>query len=513
MPFLWLHSGYMAAIRGSAMARRKAGAAIDLKVEHDLTKGLIDALQCPEGKQQAFLRAKANGLRVRVTANGAKSFVFEAKTAGKTYRKTIGSVTAWTIPEAAVKAMELAKLVKEIDPRELARQQAEEAARQAAEAEAERLRLAKEAEEKARAEAAEQARLAVTLRELWGAYVAERRNFWGEKNLADHFSMVQEGGRPRKRMPGAVTKPGVLAALMPMRLVDLTPAAIEQWASKEAQDRPARVRLALRLLKACLRWAADEAAFSALVNPAAATAKKAREIAGKAAPKDDLLEKGQLKAWFAEVRAIRNPAISACLQTMVLTGCRPGEALSMRWEDVNERWGRIRIRDKVEGYRDIPLTPFVRSLLMALPRRNEWVFSSDRVVSLGKAQARRRARYHEAKGQTPPEGSFVQNSASGRVVEPGIAHRRACAAAGIENLSLHGLRRTYSTLTLWLEIPAGAVAQIQGHKPSATVEKHYVRRPTDMLRVHAEKIEGWFLAEAGIEFDAAAEPTALRVVA
>jgi integrase len=497
------------------MARRKADAPIDLGQTHDLTAGLIAALRCPEGKAQAFLRdSEARGLRVRVTHAGAKSYVFESKVNGKTLRRTIGDATAWTIPAARTEANRLRVLVdNKTDPRELERQQAEEAVQRAAEAEAERLRLAAEQEDRARAEAAEQARLAVTLRELWDAYVAERRQFWGEKNLADHMSMVQEGGRPRKRMPGAVTKPGALAALMPMRLVDLTPAAIEKWAASESADRPARVRLALRLLKACLRWAADEPAFSALVNPAAATAKKAREIAGKAKPKDDLLEKGQLKAWFAEVRAIRNPAISAALQVMVLTGCRPGEALSMRWDDVNEKWGRIRIRDKVEGYRDIPLTPFVRSLLSALPRRNEWVFSSDRVVSLAMAQAKRRQRYHESKGQAAPVGAFVRNSSSGRIVEPGIAHRKACAAAGIENLSLHGLRRTYSTLTQWLEIPAGAVAQIQGHKPSATVEKHYVRRPTDMLRVHAEKIEAWFLAEAGIEFDAAAETSALRVVA
>jgi hypothetical protein len=67
-------------------------------------------------------------------------------------------------------------------------------------------------------------------------------------------------------------------------------------------------------------------------------------------------------------------------------------------------------------------------------------------------------------------------------------------------------------LTEWLEIPAGVVAQLEGHKPSATAEKHYKRRPIDLLRVHAQRIEKWILAEAGIEFDAAAEPTALRVV-
>ena len=35
----------------------------------------------------------------------------------------------------------------------------------------------------------------------------------------------------------------------------------------------------------------------------------------------------------------------------------------------------------------------------------------------------------------------------------------------------------------------GVVAQIQGHKPSALAEKHYRRRPLDLLRV-ARKIEG-----------------------
>jgi len=55
------------------------------------------------------------------------------------------------------------------------------------------------------------------------------------------------------------------------------------------------------------------------------------------------------------------------------------------------------------------------------------------------------------------------------------------------------------------------VAQIQGHKPSATAEKHYKRRPLDLLAVHHKRIEGWILEQAGVTFDAAA-PAGLRVV-
>ena len=80
-------------------------------------------------------------------------------------------------------------------------------------------------------------------------------------------------------------------------------------------------------------------------------------------------------------------------------------------------------------------------------------------------------------------------------------------------LTLHGLRRSFSSLTEWLETPAGVVAQIQGHQPSATSEKHYKVRPLELLRVHHEKIEAWILEQAGIVHVAQAAPGKLRAVA
>jgi hypothetical protein len=56
------------------------------------------------------------------------------------------------------------------------------------------------------------------------------------------------------------------------------------------------------------------------------------------------------------------------------------------------------------------------------------------------------------------------------------------------------------------------VAQLMGHKPSATAEKHYTVRSLDLLRVHHEKIEVWILEQAGIVFDAKAVAGGLRVV-
>jgi intergrase/recombinase len=72
------------------------------------------------------------------------------------------------------------------------------------------------------------------------------------------------------------------------------------------------------------------------------------------------------------------------------------------------------------------------------------------------------------------------------------------------------LRRSFGTLAEWVECPAGVSAQIMGHKPSAIAEKHYRRRPLDLLRQWHVKIEEWILEQAGITFQE--DAPGLRVV-
>ena len=85
------------------------------------------------------------------------------------------------------------------------------------------------------------------------------------------------------------------------------------------------------------------------------------------------------------------------------------------------------------------------------------------------------------------------------IEEPRIQHVKALAAA-LPALSLHGLRRFFGTLSEWVEVPAGIVAQIMGHKPSAIAEKHYIQRELDLLHLWHVKIEAWILEQVGIEF-------------
>lgn len=435
------------------------------------TAGRVSGFKCPPDKKQAFMwDVTAPGLGLRATPAGKPAYVFQSVYQGKDLRITIGSPAAWSIPDAQAKARELQRLIDEgKDPRDLKRDalaaQAEKQAAAAAKVEADKA-------------------AALTVGEVWGDYIEKRRPFWGELHYRDHIDKAKAGGLPSGRRGGGkqLTKPGPLAALMPLALKDLDQTTIERWAADEVKTRPSSARLAWRLLTVFLTWCAEQPEYAALLpdkNPA--KTKKAREALGKPGTKSDVLQREQLAAWFAAVQQIQNPVIAACLQMMLLTGARPGEVLALRWEDVNTQWKGISIRDKVEGTREIPATPYMLHLLAALPRRNEWVFSSP-------------------------------TSASGCLTEPNNPHTRACKAAGLEGLTLHGLRRSFASLTEWLEVPAGVVAQIQGHKPSATAEKHYKVRPLELLRVHHERIETWILEQAGIVFDAKAAPGALRVV-
>jgi integrase len=279
---------------------------------------------------------------------------------------------------------------------------------------------------------------------------------------------MQVGGEPRIRSNKKLTEPGILRPLATVRLVDITPQVVDEWAKEEGARRPTRARSALRLLKAFLFWCKGHPTYKTIISENAAQSKKARERLGKPSVKNDALQREQLASWFAAVKQIGNPVSSAYLQALLLTGSRRNELATLRWEDVDFQWNSLTIRDKVEGTRIIPLTPYVRLLLSLLPRRNGWVFSSPM-------------------------------AASGRLTDPRIAHNQACAVAGLE-MTLHGLRRSFASLCEWIEMPAGIAAQIQGHAPQGVREQHYIRRPLDLLRMWHVKIEAWILEQAGIEF-------------
>lgn len=444
------------------VATWKPSGVLGMANSENFTAGRVAGYECAPGKEQTIYRdAKTPGLALRVTAAGAKSYIFESKLNGKNIRLTIGDVRTWAVGDAQGEATRLKAMVNQgIDPREYKAEQATktEAKRQHAK------------------------RKAMLVSEAWHAYLEHHKGRWGARHMADHINLSQAGGMPKKRGKGETVR-GVLHPLLQMRMGDINADVLVEWQRKEAEKRANNARQGYELFRAFWRWCGSRGEYASCFDTQAVEDKDLRaEVPNRKSKKFDVLQRAHLAPWFAAVRGMSNPIISAYLQGLLLTGARREELAALRWDEVDFKWGSLWVKDKVaEEGRKIPLAPYFASLLQSLPRRSEWVFSSP-------------------------------TAENGHIAEPRIPHNRALSVAGLDHVTLHGLRRTFSSLAEWVEMPTGVVAQIMGHSPSAIAEGHYIFRPLELLALWHGQFEAWILEQAGIQFDTAQPKLALRVV-
>ena len=429
------------------------------------TASRIAKFACPKGTAQAFLwDSKAPGLGIRATPNSSKkTYIFQSRYNNNTFRLKIGSIKNWTIEKAQVKANELQlEIAKGDDPREVKRNLIH-------------LKI-KQSKEKADLLALE----SITVSEAWNDYYNEKSTskkdgklIWGDKHKEHLKHFLQEGGEliKRGRMPNKSNKkrPGILYPLMKEKLSEINEDTLSTWLREQSLTAPTSTAKAYSVLRAFINWCAEKNKYKAIIKSDVLKSSVVKNnLITPKSKKNDCLRKAQLAPWFKEVRNISNPIISAYLQCLVLTGARRNELTTLLWKDVDFKCKSLTIRDKVEGIRTIPLTPYVETLISSFPKNNRFVFSS--LVA-----------------------------ASGHVEEPRKQHARAIKNASLPPLSIHGLRRSFSTLAEWVEVPSGIVAQIMGHKPCAVQEKHYIQRELDLLTLWHIKIEKWILKESNVK--------------
>lgn len=428
-----------------------------------LTAGRVADFTCPPGKSQAFLwDTEAPALALRVTPTGRKTYVFESRLNGATLRMNIGTAADWQIEKARSEAQRLKMLVDSgQDPREIERQQ------QAAQA---------------AAKAAETAQ-ALTVGEVWPLYLAsgkpKRRDAWKPRYRADLEAMASPGGEEKKRGKG-LTRPGPLHPLLALRLADVNEDALKSWFDSEALKGKHQATRALMMFRGFLRWCAARPEYRNLTDRDAGRAAAIVEALPSNTRRTDALEAAQVPGWWAGVEQLSNRTASVYLRALLLTGARREELAALTWANVDFQWRKLTLADKVEDTRIIPLTPYLAQILATLPRVGPFVFASS-----GKA---------------------------GRISDTRASHAQALKHAGIDHLTVHGLRRSFSLLGEAAGAPAGAIAQVMGHKPSATAEG-YRPRSIDALRPYSRQIEAHILKLAGVQFVEQAEPGKLSVVA
>ena len=149
------------------------------------------------------------------------------------------------------------------------------------------------------------------------------------------------------------------------------------------------------------------------------------------------------------------PLQVAALRLLLLTGCRKGEVLTLRWSDYRE--GHLFLRDSKTGPRTVWLSRAARNVLNRIESTGAWVFPARR-----------------AEG---PAGLMW------------LHHfwRRVRAEADLSDVRLHDLRHTHASFALRQGESVLAIGRLLGHANPQTTLK-YTHLADAMVREAAETV-------------------------
>ncbi|MCJ9253878.1 tyrosine-type recombinase/integrase [Acinetobacter baumannii] len=410
-----------------------------------LTKPFIDSLEFTDpSKPEFYWDGEVSGFGVKVSSK-SKSYVFQGRVGRKTIRVKIGDVKNWKLKDAKDQAKKFTVLCNEgINP-------LQEKAKKIIEAEEHDISLKKQN---------------IKFKEAWNVYLSENKSKWRERSYQDHVEMSRGGV---DLSTNKIYKPQPIYELLDIKLSELTKDVFVEWLERNNEFRKTSTSKSYRLVRAFLNWCEQEKLYSNIIPTDSYSSKKVKRGVQKTKAKNDCLLKEQLKPWFDEVLNIENKKIAVILIFALLTGARKNEILTLEWKDIDFKWKTIKLKDKVmdEG-RVIPLTRYIETNLLELQRNQDsiYVFSSSK-------------------------------SETGHIVNPYKELEKIRKNLRIQ-ITIHGLRRSFETLSGWIQLPKGVTHQITGHKADSITEKHYTVRPIDMLRMHMQGYEDWLLEKANL---------------
>ena len=153
----------------------------------------------------------------------------------------------------------------------------------------------------------------------------------------------------------------------------------------------------------------------------------------------------------AEAERTGNPYPSAAIKLLLLTGCRRGEIVNLRWEHVDFERECLRLPDSKTGAKVVYLNAPARALLQELPR----MAGNSRVIPGVKAES---------------ASAAIDN------VWPGIRE-----VAGLADVRLHDLRHSFASVGAAGGLSLPIIGALLGHK-HATTTARYAHLSADPLR-------------------------------
>jgi len=174
----------------------------------------------------------------------------------------------------------------------------------------------------------------------------------------------------------------------------------------------------------------------------------------------------EMKTWSREqlkafLEAMKEERLSPLWHTIAMTGMRRGEAIGLRWIDVDLEAGRIAVRRA--------LIPSGRDVIVSEPKtvKGRRVIAIDPgTVEVLKGQAPRQLDEQKEWDDAWVESSLVFTQENGAALDPETLTRywrQAVKKAMLPTIRLHDLRHTHATLALQAGIYPKVVSERLGH--------------------------------------------------
>ena len=194
-----------------------------------------------------------------------------------------------------------------------------------------------------------------------------------------------------------------------------------------------------------------------------------------------VLSECELRSFF---KAIEGDRLEAFFWVVVSCGLRKGEAIGLKWSDIDLETGSTTIKRRIarlKGLVDID-TPKSRAgmRVVQLPKK-----ALEKLLVWKKIQELDKKLHEGFKDE-----DWVFTHTTGKWIEPRFVNKKLSellARAGLEHVTVHELRHTFCTLLLSKGVPVKDVQEIAGHsRPSVTLNMYYTSIPGASSRVSAK---------------------------
>lgn len=411
--------------------------------ELNFTKENIVALPLPEpGARQEYYDTKVQGLQIRVTANGVKTFyVYRwVRAEGKAERIMLGRFPDMTIENARKAAAKVNGAI---------------------------------AEGHNPAAALRGKRAELTLGELFLEYQDRHlsvhckprviketpelfQRFLGELP-AEEQKRKPHGARRSKHPAGVHWQNRALSSIT---LGDVS--KLHADIGRHGHKTPANK--VVTLISSMYNRARDWGLYAG-VNPATGV-KKFREV-----KRERFIQSDELPRFFQAVREEPSKDVRDFVLVSLLTGARKSDVISMRWQDVSLERGEWRVPDPKNS------TPYS-------------------VLLTNEAVAILRSRLPDDNDSTA--FVFPSDSKTGFIDKPKKGWARILERAGISDLRIHDLRRSLGSWQAKSGASLAIIGKSLGHKTAAAT-MIYARLDQDPVRASVEKATAAMLQAAGVK--------------